>query len=58
MKWVNWKTGICGVLIAISQVGGLFGLPPKIIQATTAVCAATGLIASKDHDVTGGTRPQ
>lgn len=54
----NWKTSLAGALITISQIGGLLGLPPKVVQISTGICVAAGLVAAKDHDVTGGTTPQ
>jgi hypothetical protein len=49
----NWKTSLAGILIGISQVGGVMGLPPKIVNLTTDICVVGGLITAKDHDVTG-----
>lgn len=54
----NWETSLAGGLIFISKMGGLLGLPPKVVQVTTGICVAAGLAAAKDSDVTGGTRQQ
>lgn len=54
----NWKTNLAAGLILLSQVGGLLGLPPKVVAVTSAIVAAAGLGAAKDGDVTGGTRKQ
>jgi hypothetical protein len=54
----NWKTSLAGILIAIVQVGGVLGLPPKVVQVATVLSAAGGFVAAKDGDVTGGTRKQ
>lgn len=54
----NWKTSLAGILIVVSQFGGIMGIPPKAVQAVTTICVAGGLIAAKDNNVTGGTTQQ
>jgi hypothetical protein len=52
----NWKTSLAAGLILLSQVGSLFGVPPKVVAVSSAIIAAAGLGVAKDGDVTGGTR--
>lgn len=54
----SWKTNLFAGLIMVSQIGGALGLPPKVVQAATAICTIGGLAAAKDNNVTGGTKQQ
>jgi hypothetical protein len=48
----NWKTTAAGILALLASLAPIWA-PPAVaskIQASAAVFAASGLIASKDHD--------
>ena len=55
----NWKTTLAGLFMLLGIVGKDLGAG-KIDPATdfAGVMGAVGLIAAKDHNVTGGTEAQ
>ena len=62
----NWKTSLSGIMAivfggwAVAQpiIGGQTPDGNALAQALTAIMAGIGLIAAKDHNVTGGTMKQ
>ena len=57
----SWKTTVLGILALIATIAKLAtevlgGHPVDIGMTVLGVTAGAGLIAAKDHDVTGGTR--
>lgn len=54
----SWKTSIFGALVFASTVGGVLGLPPRVVAVSSGICVALGLNEAKDKNVTGGTVKQ
>jgi len=57
----SWKTGLAGILAIVPVV--LHALFPEVVtmevaSAITSLFVGLGLIAAKDSNVTGGTKPQ
>ena len=57
----SWKTTVLGILALIATIAKLAtevlsGHPVDIATTAIGMTAGVGLIAAKDHDVTGGTR--
>lgn len=48
----NWKTSIAGIATIAAGVALL--ITGKVTEGITAITAGAGLLASKDHNVTGG----
>jgi hypothetical protein len=57
MNWIlnNWKSTAAGLVILITQVLPLVGVPlsQELVNTITTVAAALGLIVAKDGNVTG-----
>jgi len=60
MKFVNWKTTLCGVLAGLPQALPIMGIPidPAIANFITGLGCLLGFIFAKDSNVTGGTKQQ
>ena len=61
----NWKTNSAGIVAIAGAIGSLLtAWSTGHLDATTIGTAITGIVSgiglffAKDHDVTGGTRPQ
>lgn len=58
----NWKTSIAGIATILAAIATpilpVVGVPAAIVSAIATALAGVGLVAAKDHDVTGGTRQQ
>ena len=56
----NWKTTLAGLLVIVGALTGPITDPSKPVgpELIAQILAGVGLIASKDHDVTGGKRKQ
>ena len=57
----SWKTTLLGILTLIATIAKLAadvlgGHPVDLGTTAVGLTAGAGLIAAKDHDVTGGTR--
>ena len=57
----SWKTTLLGILTLVATIAKLAidvlgGHPVDIGMTVVGATAGAGLIAAKDHDVTGGTR--
>ena len=57
----SWKTGLAGILALIPTI--LHAVFPQVVTtevavSITSVLISLGLIAAKDSNVTGGTKPQ
>lgn len=59
---INWKTTISGLIAIGLQVAAIWAPNvlgnPKVVQTIQIASLATGLVAAKDNDVTGGTKQQ
>ena len=55
LSFRNWKTTLAGVVV-IAATGTRAAYPEyaMVCDAVIAIVAGTGLIAAKDHNVTGG----
>lgn len=54
----NWKTSVLGLVLIGLGVYGMAALNLDKIVGGSIVTAGLGLIVSKDHNVTGGTKEQ
>ena len=57
MNLKNWKTTVSGLLAALPQIVGLFGLPipPAVLNGISAIGLFLIGLFAKDSNVTGGT---
>ena len=60
MRFVNWKTTLCGIVAGLPQALPLMGIPiaPEVANFITGLGAILGFYFAKDKDVTGGTKQQ
>jgi hypothetical protein len=55
----NWKTSLFGIItIAVYILGYLFPEHKQFLDGVIPVAVGGGLLAAKDHNVTGGTIQQ
>jgi len=55
----NWKTTLAGILVVVIPVVTQLGyITPEMAGAIVTILTGLGLIAAKDHNVTGGTNNQ
>jgi hypothetical protein len=56
----NWKTSLCGILIAIPQllVAVWPDCPKEVMGVVSSLAALVGFYIAKDKNVTGGTVSQ
>lgn len=54
----NWQPSLAGIVVAIALFGGQMGLPPKLVDVSSKIATAFGLLAAKQQNVTGGTALQ
>ena len=55
---VNWKTTLAGLVMILGAIAAAWSDPAKRSTPETIaqIAAGLGLVAAKDHDVTGGKR--
>ena len=51
----NWQPTLAAAIVAVAQVGGQIGIPPKIVNWATIIAIVFGLMSAKQQSVTGGT---
>jgi hypothetical protein len=60
----NWKTTLVGAVMVLSGVVGIYANPDSLKETDptknplSMITAGVGFMASKDHNVTGGTVEQ
>ena len=55
----NWKTALAGLIgIAVQILPQLGVIDQQTANAISVIAASLGLVAAKDSNVTGGTKPQ
>lgn len=57
-SWVTTLFGLIAMAAAVMTTGVAGEKAQKVGEALVAVSAGAGLIAAKDSNVTGGTKPQ